>query len=67
MNKFTYHHTPNSNDVRQPLDGTELVNVQPMSEELYDRDETGPMFTAEAVGFDGVLHLFADEIIKEEA
>lgn len=61
-----YHHTPNSNDVRMPLDGAQLFNVEPMGEEFYDKDETGPMFTAEAEGFDGVLHLFADEIVDDD-
>ena len=60
-----YHHTPNSNDVRMPLDRTPLHNVRPMDESLYDKAETGPMFTAEAEGFDGVLHLFADEIEED--
>lgn len=60
-----YHHAPNSNDVRMPVDGARLFNVQPMGEEFYDKDETGPMFTAEAEGFDGVLHLFEDEIVDD--
>lgn len=60
--KLTYRHTLNSNDAGRPQDGAVLHNVEPLDEEYYDRGETGPMFTAEAEGFDGILHLFSDEI-----
>lgn len=57
----TYRKTPGNRDV--PIeDGTELVSVEPLGEEFYDRDEVGPMYQVEPANFDGLLHLFADEI-----
>lgn len=57
----TYRKTPGNRDVAIE-DGTELRTITPLGEEFYDREETGPMYVVEPVGFDGVLHLFADEI-----
>lgn len=42
--------------------GRTVTSMQPLSEEFYDRDETGPMFVIEVEGLDGVVHAFGDEV-----
>lgn len=60
MSKPIYRYTQGLLDA---LDGVELLNLRPLDLAFYDPAESGPMYTCEPRGFDGVLHLRADEIV----
>lgn len=65
----TFRKTLNSNDVELPH-GATILSMEPLSEDLYDKDETGPMYKVLVEGHtcqtsvDGTYHLFSDEIAE---
>lgn len=44
------------------LNNKRLTSVKPLDETMYDREETGPMWAVTVEGFDGVIHVFDNEM-----